>query len=58
MTQRKLDQLNTAISLNDMKVQPVHKIEPVKSNREGHHIILINHQYFICFRWKEKKRKT
>ncbi len=51
IAQRKLDQLNAAISLDDMKIPPGNKLETLKGERKGQHSIRINEQYRICFMW-------
>ncbi|WP_348535472.1 type II toxin-antitoxin system RelE/ParE family toxin [Komarekiella delphini-convector] len=45
VAQRKLDQLNAAISLDDMKVLPGNRLEALKAERKGQHSIQINTQY-------------
>jgi len=49
---RKLDQIETAIHLSDLRVPPGNRLEPLKSDRVGQHSIRINKQYRICFVWK------
>ncbi|OCQ98203.1 plasmid maintenance system killer protein [Nostoc sp. MBR 210] len=51
VAQRKLDQLNAAISLDDMKIPPGNKLEALQGDREGQHSIRLNKQYRICFVW-------
>lgn len=53
VAQRKLDQLNAAISLNDIKIPPKNKLEALKGDRQGQHSIRINSQYRICFVWTQ-----
>ncbi len=48
---RKLDQLNAALSLDDIKVPPGNRLEVLKGDRKGQHSIRINDQYRICFIW-------
>lgn len=52
IAQRKLEQLDSAISLNDLKVPPGNKLEALTGSRAGQHSIRINNQYRICFVWK------
>ena len=54
VAQRKLDQLNASVSLNDLRVPPGNKLEALEGNREGQHSIRINHQYRICFMWTQQ----
>ena len=48
---RKLDQLNAAGRLDDLKVPPGNRLELLKGDRSGQHSIRINDQYRICFVW-------
>jgi toxin HigB-1 len=50
---RKLDQINAAPSLDDLKVPPGNRLEALKGDRRGQHSIRINDQYRICFEWIE-----
>jgi toxin HigB-1 len=50
---RKLDLLDVAESLNDLKVPPANRLEALKGNRKGLHSIRINDQYRVCFRWTD-----
>lgn len=52
VARRKLDQLETAINLDDMRVPPGNRLEALKRDRSGQHSIRINDQYRICFVWK------
>lgn len=51
VAKRKLDLLNSAASLNDLRVPPKNRLELLKGDREGQHSIRINDQYRICFVW-------
>ncbi|MFK0732148.1 MAG: type II toxin-antitoxin system RelE/ParE family toxin [Gloeotrichia echinulata GP01] len=51
VAQRKLDQLNAAISLDDMKVPPGNRLEALKGEKKGQYSIRINAQYPMCFVW-------
>ena len=50
---RKLDQLNSAISLQSLSLPGLH-LEKLRGNRKGQHSIRINDRYRICFRWTEQ----
>jgi len=50
---RKLDQLDSATSLDDLRVPPGNRLEALKGDRKGQHSIRINDQYRICFVWTE-----
>lgn len=48
---RKLDQIDSVESLNELKVPPGNRLEPLSGNRKGQYSIRINDQFRICFRW-------
>ena len=48
---RKLDQLNQAEILDDLRSPPGNRLELLKGNRAGQHSIRINDQYRVCFVW-------
>lgn len=50
---RKLRMLNNARILNDLRIPPNNRLEPLKGDREGQHSIRINQQWRICFVWLE-----
>ena len=50
---RKLDQIDAAVALDDLRVPPGNRLEALKADRIGQHSIRINDQYRICFRWSE-----
>jgi toxin HigB-1 len=49
---RKLDQIQAASLLTDLKVPPGNRLEALKKDRKGRHSIRINDQWRICFVWK------
>ena len=49
---RKLDQIEAAINLNNLRVPPGNRLESLKGGRIGQSSIRINDQYRICFVWK------
>lgn len=51
VARRKLDQLNQAVLLNDLRAPPANRLEALRGNRKGQHSIRINPQYRVCFRW-------
>ena len=53
IAQRKLDQLNQAAILDDLKVPPGNQLEGLKADRRGQHAIRINDQFRVCFVWTE-----
>ena len=46
---RKLDYLNAAKEINDLRVPPGNRLEQLKGDLEGMHSIRINKQYRIIF---------
>ena len=50
---RKLDFLNAAHELQDLRVPPGNRLEALKGELHGRHSIRINDQWRIVFRWKE-----
>ena len=50
---RKLDQLDSVQSLEELKVPPGNRLEALVGNRNGQYSIRINEKYRICFIWGE-----
>jgi proteic killer suppression protein len=50
---RKLQQLDLAQKLDDLRVPPGNRLEPLKGDRKGQHSIRINDKYRVCFVWTE-----
>ncbi len=48
---RKLEYVDLATSLNDLKVPPGNRLHAMKGDRKGQHAIAINDQWRICFRF-------
>lgn len=48
---RKLAMLDSAGSLNDLKIPPSNRLERLKGDLEGHWSIRINDQWRVCFTW-------
>jgi len=48
---RKLDQLDSVETLNDLRVPPGNRLEELSGDRKGQESIRINDQYRICFVW-------
>ena len=53
VAKRKLDMLNAAVALNDLRVPPGNRFEPLKGSRRGQHSIRINDQFRLCFSWTD-----
>lgn len=52
VARRKLRMLNSAETLDDLRIPPANRLEALKGERKGQHSIRINDQWRICFRWK------
>ena len=50
---RKLEILNAAMSLNDLRSPPGNRLEALKGERQGQYSIRINQQWRICFTWSD-----
>jgi len=48
---RKLDQLDSATEIVDLRIPPGNRLEALRGDRKGQHSIRINEQYRICFTW-------
>ncbi len=55
---RKLDQIDAASNLDDLRVPPGNRLEALKAGRAGQHSIRINNQYRVCFEWTEMGAKN
>jgi len=54
VARRKLQYVNAAARLADLRMPPGNRLEPLKGDRAGQHSIRINDQYRVCFRWTEQ----
>ncbi|MBW4692750.1 MAG: type II toxin-antitoxin system RelE/ParE family toxin [Lyngbya sp. HA4199-MV5] len=50
---RKLDLLDSVITVDELRVPPGNRLEGLKGDRKGQFSIRINDQYRICFVWTE-----
>jgi toxin HigB-1 len=50
---RKLEALDSAETLQDLRVPPGNRLEQLKGDRAGAYSVRINDQFRICFRWTE-----
>ena len=48
---RKLDQLDSVESLEDLRIPRGNRLEALSGSRKGHFSIRINEQYRVCFEW-------
>jgi toxin HigB-1 len=46
---RRLEYINLATNINDLKVPPSNRLHGLKGDREGQYSISINDQWRICF---------
>jgi proteic killer suppression protein len=53
VARRRLDALNAASCLNDLRSPPGNQLEALLGDRSGQHSIRINRQWRICFTWDE-----
>jgi toxin HigB-1 len=53
VARRKLDMIDAAKDLRDLKVPPGNKLHPLEDDRLGQHAIWINAKYRVCFTWKD-----
>jgi len=53
VARRKLDQINRAKSVEELKVPPGNRLERLKGDRINQYSIRVNQQYRICFIWEE-----
>jgi toxin HigB-1 len=51
VARRKLEMLNAAHRLDDLRARPGNHLEALERDRKGQHSIRINDQYRICFVW-------
>lgn len=51
---RKLDQIDAASDIDDLRVPPGNRLEALKADRIGKYSIRINDQYRICFEWSSE----
>jgi toxin HigB-1 len=50
---RKLDQIDSVTTIDELAVPPGNHLEKLTGDREGQYSIRINDQYRICFEWSE-----
>ncbi|WP_133510231.1 type II toxin-antitoxin system RelE/ParE family toxin [Candidatus Thiosymbion oneisti] len=49
----RLERINAAEALDDLRVPPSHRLEVLRGDRTGQHSIRINDQWRICFEWRD-----
>jgi len=50
---RKLDALDSAERMEDLRIPPGNRLEQLSGKRAGQYSIRVNEQYRICFTWAE-----
>jgi len=50
---RKLDMVNAAHRLDDLKIPPGNRLEALKGDLVGYHSIRVNDQFRVVFRWAD-----
>jgi len=58
IAKRKLDILNYASDLKDLKTMPGNRLEILKGNLKGYYSIRINDQWRIIFQWSDSGAKN
>jgi toxin HigB-1 len=53
VAQRKLQMLDDAAELRDLKSPPGNRLEALSGDRAGQHSVRINDQWRVCFVWTE-----
>ncbi len=53
MAERKLQMLDAAVELADLRIPPGNRLEKLAGDRKGQYSIRINDQWRICFDWKD-----
>ena len=51
IARRKIEILDGAERLEDLRVPPSNRLEKLLGNRQGQHSIRINDQWRVCFKW-------
>jgi proteic killer suppression protein len=51
IARRKLDQLDSVIEVNELKIPPGNRLEALSGDRQGAYSIRISKQYRIYFQW-------
>jgi len=54
---RKLQILDAACVLDDLKVPPGNRLEALAGDRKGQYSIRVNRQWRLCFKWSNGEAK-
>lgn len=49
----RLDRIDVAVTVEDLRVPPSHRLEVLRGERTGQYSIRINEQWRICFEWRD-----
>lgn len=49
----RLNALDAAVNLEDLRLPPSNRLEALKGDRKGQHSLRINDQWRICFVWRK-----
>lgn len=52
---RKLQLLDAATQLEDLRIPPGNRLEKLSGNKEGQYSIRVNQQWRLCFTWSNGK---
>ena len=55
--ERRLDLLEAAMSVDDLKKLPSNRLEALGGSRKGQYSIRINTQWRVCFEWPENAER-
>lgn len=53
VARRKLEWLDSAATLNDLRMPPANHLEAFRGDRARQHSIRVNDQYRVCFVWTD-----
>jgi proteic killer suppression protein len=53
VAQRRLEMLQAAMNVTDLKVPQGNKLEKLQGDRKGQYSIRINDQWRLCFTWRD-----
>ncbi len=56
--ERKLQMIDSAVELNDLRSPPGNRLEKLSGDRSGQYSIRINQQWRICFVWNGDAEKV
>ncbi|HEC98492.1 MAG TPA: plasmid maintenance system killer family protein [Nitrospirae bacterium] len=54
IARRKLEMLDAAEALQDLRIPPSNHLEKLSGDRKGQYSIRINVRWRICFKWRDK----